>query len=258
MYLHESGPVGGQSVILLHGTGSNGTMWKSHMAILNNYHCLAPDYPGFGRSGNQEWTTIDEIATELIDVVRKHAQERKVHIVGISLGGAIAIRLLGMIPGLLESVIVDGASVLPIRGQFMMRIGLRLLQPFIHTDFVIKAISRTLVRIPEEDYEEFRKGMLLVSPASFTRSIIQANHIRQPHGLKHVPCRVLFVAGEKESKTTLRSNAMLAELMPKAINRVVLGVRHGWMSEALDLHIRMVEEWLGDRPLPGELIRAGF
>jgi pimeloyl-ACP methyl ester carboxylesterase len=233
-------------------------MWKSHMAILRNYHCLAPDYPGFGRSRNQEWTSIDEIAKELVDIVRKYAPGGKVHIVGTSLGGAITIRLLGMIPGLLESVIVDGAGVLPLSGLFMMKIGLRILQPFLHTDFVIKTISRTLVKIPKEDYEEFRTGMLSVTPSSFTRSFVQANHVQQPHGLKHVPCRVLFVAGEKEPKTTLRSNAMLAELMPKALNRVVLGVGRRWMSEELDLHIRMVEAWLRDKSLPSELIRAGF
>jgi pimeloyl-ACP methyl ester carboxylesterase len=233
-------------------------MWKSHMAILGNYHCLAPDYPGFGRSSNQEWTSIDEIANDLVDIVRKYAQGEKVHIVGTSLGGAIAIRLLGMIPGLLESVIVDGAGVLPLPGLFIMKIGLRILQPFLHTDFVIKTISRTMVKIPEENYEEFRKAMLSVIPSSFTRSIIQANHVQQPYGLKHVPCRVLFVAGEKEPKTILRSNAMLAELMPKALNRVVLGVGNGWMSEEPDLHIRMVETWLSDRPLPNELIKAGF
>jgi hypothetical protein len=69
---------------------------------------------------------------------------------------------------------------------------------------------------------------------------------------------VLFVAGEKEQKTTLRSNALLAELMPKALNRVVLGVGHGWMSEEPDVHIRMVEAWLRERSLPNELIKAGF
>ena len=115
-----------------------------------------------------------------------------------------------------------------------------------------------MVRVPEEDYEEFKKGMLAVHPASFTRAIIQANQAGQPQGLRHAPCRVLFVAGENEPNTTHQSNAMLAELMPSAVSRVVLGVGHGWMSEQPDLHIRMAEAWIRDSTLPHELVRAGF
>ena len=258
MYVHESGPVGRQSIFFLHGSGSNGAMWKSHMASLANYHCLAPDLPGFGRSNHQEWTTIEHVVNELVDLIRGHAIEEKVHLVGLSLGGTLAIQLLSVVPGLLESVIVDGAGVLPIRGLSLMKIGLRILQPFLHTDLVTKLISQSMVKIPEEDYEDFKKGMLAVHPPSFTRALIKAKQTGQPPGLKYAPGRVLFVAGEREPKTTLRSNAMLAELMPNALCRVVLGVGHGWMSEEPDIHIRMVEAWIRNISLPHELIHAGF
>lgn len=258
MYVHESGSVDRPTVLLLHGNGTNGTMWKFHLGRLREFHCLAPDYAGFGRSRDQEWTSIDHTIILLVELIRKHAREGKVHVVGTSLGGILAIKLLGEIPGLLDRVIVDGAGVLPLPGLFFMNIGLRLLQPFLHTDFVIKAMSRTLVKISEEDYEEFREDMLSVTPSAFTRSNIQAINVRQPRGLNVAKCRVLFVAGENDSKSTLRSNAILAELMPNASNRVVLGVGHGWMREEPELHIRMVEAWLKHKPLPSELIRAGF
>jgi pimeloyl-ACP methyl ester carboxylesterase len=258
MYVHEIGPEGGQPVIFIHGIGANGAIWKSHMASLANYHCLAPDLPGFGRSNHQEWTSMDEVATELVDLIRTYAKDDKVHLVGLSLGGSIAIQLLGIVPGLLESVIVDGAGVLPIPGLSLMKIGLRILQPFLHTDLVIKTISRSLVKIPEEDFEEFKKGMLAVHPASFTRALIHANQAGQPPGLKYAPSRVLFVAGEKEPSATHRSNAMLTELMLEALYRVIPGVGHGWMSELTDLHIRMVDAWIRNSSLPHELVRAGF
>ncbi len=258
MYVHESGPVQGPVVIFLHGEGTNGTMWKHHANRLKDYHCLAPDYPGFGRSKDQEWTSIDEIVNQLVDLIRKYAKEGKIHIVGTSLGGTLAINLLGAIPGLLESVIVDGAGVLPTPGAIIVKFGLRALEPFLHTDFVLKTISRTLIKIPERNYEEFREGMLSITPSSFTRSIIQANQVRQPSGLQHVPCRVLFVAGEKDSKTILQSNSILAEQMPNAMNRVALGVGQGWSALRPELHVQMVESWLKDRSFPSELIRAGF
>jgi pimeloyl-ACP methyl ester carboxylesterase len=228
------------------------------MNRLKDYHCLAPDYPGFGRTKDQEWSSIDETVDQIVDLIRKHAKEGKVHVIGMSLGGTIAIKLLGAIPGLLESVIVDGAGVLPTPGTSIINIALQALQPFLHTDFVLNTISRTLIKIPEGNYEEFKEDMLSVTPASFTRSIIDASQVRQPRGLGHVNCKVLFVAGEKDPKTILRSNAMLAELMPDAMNRVALGVGHGWIREESELHIQMVEAWLRERSLPSELIRAGF
>jgi hypothetical protein len=68
------------------------------------------------------------------------------------------------------------------------------MQPFLHRDFVIRIIAG-MMKIPEEDYAEFKKGMLIMSPPSFTRSFLQASAMGIPPSLEEVPCRVLFVAG---------------------------------------------------------------
>jgi pimeloyl-ACP methyl ester carboxylesterase len=134
----------------------------------------------------------------------------------------------------------------------MMAVGFRILQPFLHTDFVIRTIARA-TKIPADDYEGFKQGMLSMSPASFTRSILQANSMRQPPGLEKVGCHVLFVAGEKEPAAVKRSNVILAGVMPNAQNCIAPGIGHGWLAEAPDLHCRMVRAWVGDEALPQEL-----
>lgn len=258
MYIHESGPSEGPPVIFLHSHFSNGTMWNTHMAALINQHCVAPDFPGFGRSNHQEWTSIEDIAEGLVELIRGYAQESKVHLVGVSLGGVIAIKLLGMIPGLFESVVIDGAGVLPRPGLSLVKLGFRLLQPFLHREFIMEEIAHTLLRIPEENFAEFRSGMLSATPRAITRSTIQALDARQPHGLQHVPCRVLFVAGENEMAATLRSNQELSEVVPKAQNRVIREIGNSWIIANPELHLRMVEAWIGDLPLPPELETAEF
>jgi pimeloyl-ACP methyl ester carboxylesterase len=136
-----------------------------------------------------------------------------------------------------------------------MKVGFRILQPFLHTNFVIKTIARSM-KIPDEDYDGFKQGMLAMSPRSFTRSFLQANSMRQPPGLEEVACPVLFVAGEREPKAVKRSHVILAETMPNAQNRVVPGMGHGWLAEAPDLHIRVVRAWVRDEPLPPELLAS--
>jgi pimeloyl-ACP methyl ester carboxylesterase len=95
---------------------------------------------------------------------------------------------------------------------------------------------------------------LTESPSSFTRSILQANAMRQPPGLEEVACPVLFVAGENEPNAVKRSGFKLAEIMPNAESRTVPGMGHGWLAEAPDLHIRMVRAWVNDESLPQELL----
>ena len=136
-----------------------------------------------------------------------------------------------------------------------MRVGFRLMRPFLHREFVIRAITN-MTKIPPEDYPEFKQGMLAMSPSSFRRSFIQAASMSQPPGLEEVTCRVLFVAGEKEPEAVRRSQAELATLMPNAACCVAPGMGHGWLAEAPDLHCRMVRAWLQDEELPEALVRA--
>lgn len=253
MFIHESGPSDGPTVVFLHGTGTNGTMWKTHMKRLTNYHCLAPDYPGYGQSNNQEWVSLEETTAQIIDVIGRTRRGRA-HIVGLSLGGVIAIMLLSKAPELIDHAIIDGAGVGPTPGLQLMKVGFYILQPFLHANFVIKTIARA-IKIPDKDFDEFRQNMRSVSPSSFTRSVIQANSLRQPPGLDTVTSPVLFVAGERE-KTVIQSQIMLAKVIPNAQVRMAPSMGHGWLAEAPELHYRMVEAWLSDMTLPERLIKV--
>jgi pimeloyl-ACP methyl ester carboxylesterase len=154
-----------------------------------------------------------------------------------------------------DHVIVDGAGVQPIPGLPFMKVGFRLMQPFMHSEFVIRTIAG-MTKIPAEDYEDFKKGMLSMSPSSFTRSFLQANSMRIPSGMENVVSRVLLVAGEREPQAVRQSQASLARLLPNAENYVAPSMGHGWLAEAPDLHFRMVRAWLQNEPLPEELARV--
>ena len=255
VFVYESGTIGRPTIVFLHGNGANGAMWKAHMEQLADFHCLAPDFPGFGQSNHQKWVSIQETSNRIVEIINDRAQHSGVHIVGLSLGGSIAMTLLSKAPQVIDHAIVDGAGVLPFPGLPLMKVGFRILQPFLHTDFVIRTIAGAM-KIPADAYAEFRQGMLAMSPSAFTRSFLQANAMRQPPGLEKVACPVLFVAGEKEPKDVKRSHVMLTQIMPNAKSRVAPGMGHGWLAEAPDLHIRMVRAWVNDEPLPQELLAA--
>lgn len=50
--VHESGRVGSEAIVFVHADGVSGRMWADHMDAFADYHCLAPDLPGFGHSNS--------------------------------------------------------------------------------------------------------------------------------------------------------------------------------------------------------------
>jgi hypothetical protein len=139
---------------------------------------------------------------------------------------------LGTAPQFVDHAIVDGAGVQPLPGLSFMKVGFRLMQPFMHRDFVIRTIAG-MTKIPSEDYAEFKQGMLSMSPSSFTRSFLEASSMRLPLGLAAV---------------SLAKPA-------NADSYIAPGMAHGWLAEAPDLHCRMVQAWIQDEEMPEELAR---
>src|SRR5690349_13594249 len=122
MFVHESGSADRPTIIFLHGNGANGTMWKTHMERLVDYHCLAPDFPGYGRSHAQEWVSLQETANQIVELIRKSTVNAHAHLVGLSLGGSVVITLLSQASEHVDHAIVDGAGVLPLPGLPLMKV----------------------------------------------------------------------------------------------------------------------------------------
>lgn len=220
-------------------------MWRDHMSRLTGFHCLAPDLPGHGRSNRQQWVSLEATASHVADLIDTRVPARRAHVVGLSVGGAVAHTLVATRPDLLERVLIDGAGVLPWLGRIPFLAGIALITPFLHTQPVIGMLSRSVGRIPEADQAEMR----IASRRAFFRSYRDALSLRLTSAQTKAACPTLLVAGELE-KPVRRSNAALAELMPNAAARFVPRLGHGWLGTDLELHIAMVDAWLGARELP--------
>ena len=119
LHVHESGTPGSAAIVFLHGDAATGGMWDQHMERLAGYHCLAPDLPGHGRSNHLPWPSLDDTAQRVAALIEDRIPARRAHLVGLSLGGAVAHTLLAHRPELLDRVVIDGCGlvdVLPGRG----------------------------------------------------------------------------------------------------------------------------------------------
>ena len=251
LYSYENGNRQNPAIVFLHGVGASGFMWEFHMRALQNYYCIAPDMPGHGKSTNVEWSTLNEVAEYVHDLIQRLPQ-KKAHVIGLSLGGSVTINLLCRHSDVIDCAIVDGAGIIPIRGVTAIKLGVTVLSPFIHSNLVIKAIASG-VGIQKEAMKNFSRDMKMASPASFRRAFCQPNDMTLPPGMDKVTTPTLFVCGEKEARETAESNRKLAALMPNAACRVAPKLGHGWLAQNPDLHIEMVRACLEGKNLPPEL-----
>jgi pimeloyl-ACP methyl ester carboxylesterase len=219
------------------------------MARLSAFHCLAPDFPGYGMSNRLRWTSSVDAADYVANLIASRIPAGHAHVVGISLGGAVAHTLLARHADVLDRVIIDGAGILPWWGNGPYLLFIAAIAPFLHTQAVIGALSRSVGRIPESDQAELR----VASRLAFLKSLADARGTRASRTEVRAVCPTLLVAGEKETAVR-RSNAALAAVMPRAVARYVTGLGHGWLGTKMELHIDMVEAWLTTEQSPVALL----
>ncbi|MCU0278073.1 MAG: alpha/beta hydrolase [Candidatus Nanopelagicales bacterium] len=104
IFLREIGT--GAPALFVHGLGGNSTNWTDLMWMLSDrLDCVAPDLPGFGRSGPAASGsyTPESQADVLADYVASRFTE-PIHLFGNSMGGAISVQLAGRHPDLIRSM----------------------------------------------------------------------------------------------------------------------------------------------------------
>src|ERR1700741_4759900 len=114
IFYRESGPKDGPTLLLLHGLPSSSRMFQPLLesSLSDNYHLIAPDYPGFGHSSwpsSKEFTyTFDSLAK----VMQDFAEE--LHLTRYTLflqdyGGPVGFRMALAHPERVEALIVQDA-----------------------------------------------------------------------------------------------------------------------------------------------------
>lgn len=252
LYVRESGEPGSPAIVFLQGVGASGGMWEEHMHGLADYHCLAPDLPGHGRSGRVPWASLVDTAEQVAGLIEDRVPSRRAHVVGLSLGGAVAHTILARHPKLLDRVAIDGCGALPAWWVGLTKLGVAVVSPFVHRKPVIDLIAR-VVGIAPAGMDRFSTDMRSASPKAFRRAFAEANGVRISPEEVSASNPTLFVAGEREPTIVRASNAALAALMPHALARFVPGRGHGWLAVDPELHHRMVEWWIEGREPPPEL-----
>jgi len=109
------------AVVLLHGFGGDKDNWNRFSLALDKQHIIVPDLPGHGKSVATENLGYSiKHQAEMLNVFLQAKNIHSVHLVGNSMGGAIALRYAGQYPGKVKSlVLVDALGMIKTKSEIV-------------------------------------------------------------------------------------------------------------------------------------------
>lgn len=252
LYVEESGTQGAPSVVFLHGIGASGWMWWKQTAALGDYHCLTVDLPGHGKSHAVRWVSLAETAEQVADIIRERGRNGKAHLVGLSLGGYVALVLMERYAGLVERAIVSGVTAAPMPNRRWLTAQVWMIGTMRKSRRILEMQARTL-QVPPEKQAEFMENLRAMPMETYRAIMEEAVEYRASDGLTRVETPTLVVAGSRETEIIVNAVGVIARMMPQGAGRLAPGVRHGWNVEAPDLFNAMVRAWITGAALPAAL-----
>ena len=116
----EAGDAAKPTVILLHGLGGSAENWHFNAAITNilplaaNYHVIAPDQVGFGKSDKPLIKYRVGTYVDFLDKFMAELKIEKASLVGNSMGGWVAGLMAIKYPNRVEKIVLaDAAGIIP-------------------------------------------------------------------------------------------------------------------------------------------------
>jgi pimeloyl-ACP methyl ester carboxylesterase len=102
------------AIVFVHGTRLNRAVWTPQLdALSDEFRTIAVDLPGHGARAGQPFG-LDAATDVLAATIRDQAAGRRAVIVGLSLGGYVAMALGASQPALVRGLVIAGASAEPV------------------------------------------------------------------------------------------------------------------------------------------------
>ncbi|MEX2804560.1 alpha/beta fold hydrolase [Streptococcus sp. H31] len=254
LFIEESGCHNTETILFLHASGYSSKMWGYHIAALkSDFHCLAVDLPGHGKSLKTAWTNFDTAAEMLTDIIKKRAHSHP-HLVGLSLGASLSLTLLANSPDLVGRVIIDGSGHQPIKGYRAVIAGVYAVSLLKDTHLFARLMTKMMQEngVPEQECRSFIEDLQSTSSQSFRRAMSQANVLKLDLTFDNP---AFFVSGGQESETIHESHQWLAKQNAQSECAYYPGKGHAWMLGDPDTHLQLVRYFLQDDIFPNKLKR---
>jgi pimeloyl-ACP methyl ester carboxylesterase len=254
LFVRESGPVGAPAVVFLHGAYTSGWYWEPVVERMQQYHCLVPDLPHYGKSFEQGPFEMGRAAAAVADLIRSRVDIGRANLVGLSLGAQVGVQLLATEPKLVDRAVLCGTIINRVPFVPLTRRLLALpARNSMYRWMVRRYRNAWQSKVPPAHREDYREDIRLITSGQLADVTMASSGFTLPEELDQSDSPALFVTGGKELPVVRRWAAALAQQMPNGIDRVATGMPHDWPTRFPDLFARTLDCWFTDSALPPEI-----
>jgi pimeloyl-ACP methyl ester carboxylesterase len=243
----------GKPVILIHGFGEDGSVWKNQAEYLKeHFQCFVPDLPGSGKS-----ELIDDMSIEgMAEVIHYIIHEENIDacpVVGHSMGGYIALALAekyynhvsGL--GLFHSTAFADSE----EKKENRRKGIEFIKQHGSFEFLKTAIPNLFSLQSKNEQPELTGYLLTVAQNFSTDALVsyyEAMMQRQDrtHVLKQTKTPVLFIMGKYDAAIPMEDTLKQCHLPEKSYIHILQKSGHMGMLEEVALSNNFLEKFLKD------------
>jgi pimeloyl-ACP methyl ester carboxylesterase len=253
LYIKETNPENKETIIFIHSYNMAGWMWEEQVKAFNDYHCLVPDLPEHGKSKYGKPFTIEGAAERIINIIENQAHDGKAHLVGMSLGAQVILKILSTAPEAVGRTFISGTLVNTTKPsesfQKLLDYLLEVYIPVKNDKISIGSYIRSY-GIPRNHIKKFKESTYVISEDSSDRIIRENLLFKRPEGLEKVNTPVLVMCGEKDYRVIKKSVNELLKVIPNSKGAVAAKAGHMWNMEKPELFNNILKAWINDDPLP--------
>ncbi len=249
LYYEERGT--GEPLLFVHGLGSSGRDWAEQVPRFEDkYRVLRVDLRGHGRSGKSEGPYhIAQFARDIAVLLRRIDAD-PAHVVGLSMGGMVALQLGADTPGLVRSLVVTNSvadAELQTWGDVWFYLSRRTAVQVLGMRRVGELLADRLFVKPEQEdlRREFVRRWSQNDRQAYLWSIDAIMGWSVWDRLPTIPAPTLLVASDEDYTPVVEKQRIVDE-MPCAELAVVEDARHALPVEKPAAFNEVVEGFLAD------------
>ncbi|CAM1510861.1 Fc.00g083740.m01.CDS01 [Cosmosporella sp. VM-42] len=240
------------TIILLHGLLNSHLEWNFVIPHLQDYHLLVPDISG--HSGSYDILPADlSVSTDRVAaIIRRHAKNGKAHVVGLSMGAFLTLRLSLRYPELVMSAFATAGH--PMERQWGWIVGhpsftyyvtlflLNCVPPWLY----FKVASSSGVLEHPDLLREMKRNRRWEVIQAVDRGLMELTW----DDVRAIPVRTLSIAAGKVDD--VEAVRRMGREMPVegSLGVVIRGAVHTWNLQKPELFAEGIRAWVEGKPLP--------